>query len=107
MIRLHLSAPIISRYSVPGRIDQGMRLSGVHLSIQGGVAEAILRSEALGCEAIQISTRNQRQWNPPPLKEDQFQAFRNRLAKSDIQTVVSHGSCLMNLASPDPDSGYH
>jgi deoxyribonuclease-4 len=79
-----------------------MGLPGAHVSIQGGLSEAIVRGEALGCEAIQIFTRNQRQWNPPPLKEEQAEAFRKRFTESAIQSAVSHGSYLMNLASPDP-----
>lgn len=80
-----------------------MGLPGAHVSIQGGLSEAIVRGEALDCAAIQIFTRNQHQWSPPPLKEDHAEAFRKRFVESDIQSIVSHGSYLMNLASPDPE----
>lgn len=80
-----------------------MALLGAHVSIQGGVSESISRGEALGCEAIQIFTRNQRQWEAPPLKREQAESFRKRFRDSDIQCVVSHGSYLMNLASPEAE----
>lgn len=76
---------------------------GVHVSIQGGLSEAVTRGERLGCEAIQIFTRNQRQWQAAPLHPDHVQVFRDRLAGSIIRSVVVHGSYLMNLASPDAE----
>ncbi|HDQ45145.1 MAG TPA: deoxyribonuclease IV [bacterium] len=80
-----------------------MGLLGAHISTAGGLDQAFDRGERLGCEAIQIFTRNQRRWNPPPLSEKAVAAFRLRYEKSPVRSVVSHGSYLLNLASPDRD----
>jgi len=56
----------------------------------------------LGCEAIQVFTRNQRQWRPAPLDDAQVAAFREEgRAASYLRTAVSHASYLINLCATD------
>lgn len=74
---------------------------GAHVSVAGGLRNAFERAEDLGCQAMQIFTRNQRQWSAPPLTEEAIRAFRVAHAASDIGPVVAHGSYLVNLAHPD------
>ena len=74
---------------------------GAHVSAAGGLENAFTNGESLGCDAIQIFTRNQRQWRPGPLKKDAVAAFHSRRKDSPIGPVISHGSYLINLASPD------
>jgi len=76
-------------------------LLGCHVSISGGVQKAPERGAALGCEAIQIFTRNQRRWASKPLAEEQASAFREELERHHIQAVMAHSIYLINLASPD------
>ncbi len=76
-----------------------MSLIGAHVSVAGGVWNAISRGESLGCESIQIFTRNQLQWNAPPIADSVASRFMDAWKKSSIGKVVVHASYLINLAS--------
>lgn len=75
-------------------------LLGAHMSIQGGVSEALVRGQELGCTAIQIFTRNARQWKGARLREDEVGRFFAQRRETGIAPVVAHGNYLVNLASP-------
>jgi len=65
---------------------------------------AIDEAVALRFGAVQIFTRNQRQWTPKPLEKDEiaeFHAARKGTVFADGARIVSHNSYLVNLASPD------
>jgi deoxyribonuclease-4 len=81
-----------------------MGLLGAHVSISGGVEKSPSRGEELGCESIQIFSKNQRQWKAPLLSDASVEAFQNALKDSQIRQVVIHDSYLINLASPDPEA---
>lgn len=79
---------------------------GSHLSVAGGVANAIREAVELGLDAVQIFTANQRQWGPKPPGKEQIQEWFTALSAAgwsdaDDVRVVSHNSYLVNLASPD------
>lgn len=74
---------------------------GAHLSVAGGLAKAFERARAETATALQIFTRNQRQWSAKPLDPDAVRAFRAARQESSVGTVVSHASYLVNLATPD------
>lgn len=80
-----------------------MKHVGPHVSIAGGVENAVDRAVAVGANAFGMFTRNQRQWQAPPLTNGSVEAFRSRLAESGIQPrhVVPHNSYLINIAAPD------
>ena len=69
---------------------------------------AVEEAVALGLHSVQVFTKNQRQWKLPPLKSEDITLWRDALRASGWdqveQRVVSHGSYLVNLASPDPES---
>jgi len=71
------------------------------VSVQGGVSNAPERGAGIGCEAIQIFTRNQRQWASKPLAPEQIEGFKGGLQRFRIQAVMTHSIYLINLASPD------
>lgn len=73
---------------------------GAHVSIAGGVKNAPLNGEKIGCEAIQIFTKNQRQWSAKPYEKEEIDEYFNNLNKVKIKKVVAHTSYLINLASP-------
>lgn len=75
-----------------------MSLLGAHISVAGGLFRAIERGEALGCEAIQIFTRNPLQWSGRNLSDSEVESFRRALLESRVSVVVSHASYLINLA---------
>jgi deoxyribonuclease-4 len=76
---------------------------GAHVPITGGLFNAPGHGRAIGAEAIQIFTRNQMQWACRPLGAEEPAAFREALARSGVRRVLTHGSYLMNLASPNAD----
>ena len=94
-----------------------MPFLGAHESVAGGLHLAFNRLQQVGGEALQIFTRNQRQWNPQPLTEDEISLFQTAWNKAislpigrsfavhgadDTRTslpVASHASYLINLAS--------
>jgi deoxyribonuclease-4 len=73
---------------------------GAHMSISGGVAKAFARGEQVGCEAMQIFTKSDRQWAAKPLLEEDVAAFKSEQARCGIGPVVVHDSYLINLAAP-------
>ncbi|MEE2680848.1 MAG: deoxyribonuclease IV [Planctomycetota bacterium] len=81
---------------------------GSHLSISGGMVNALEEAEALGMDCVQVFTKNQRRWSAPPLKEEDISRWLGRLRQmgwddpAGLRTV-SHNSYLVNLASPDPE----
>jgi len=72
---------------------------GAHESISGGLHLAFDRIRAVGGEALQIFTRNQRQWKAAPLEEEEITAFRKSWDEADRMPVASHASYLINLGS--------
>lgn len=78
-------------------------LLGAHVSTAGGMRNAVPQGKQLGCEAIQVFTRNQRQWAGKPLDPEDVAAFRATAAEAGfLATALSHASYLINLAAPDP-----
>jgi deoxyribonuclease IV len=75
---------------------------GAHMSIAGGLHLALERGRALGCFAVQIFVKNQRQWAARPLGDDEARTFRSARRSTGIPSVFAHASYLINLASPEP-----
>ena len=82
---------------------------GAHLSIAGGLVNALNEAHRLKMDCVQVFTKNQRQWKVKPLVEmgrDEWLARLRELAwhkKRGPAHVVSHNSYLINMASPDPE----
>ncbi|MBW6520779.1 MAG: deoxyribonuclease IV [Desulfoarculaceae bacterium] len=94
-----------------------MPFLGAHESVAGGLHLAFDRLEQVGGEALQIFTRNQRQWHPQPLTADEISLFQAAWSKAEslpvgrsssipgasdtraFLPVASHASYLINLAS--------
>jgi deoxyribonuclease IV len=77
-----------------------MRL-GAHMSISGGVDKAVGRGQEVGCEAMQIFTKNANQWQAKPLSPAEIKGFRDGCATAGIAPVIAHSAYLINLAAPD------
>ena len=71
---------------------------GAHLSIAGGLEQALIKAGRYGFEAVALFLRNQRQWAAPPLSEQTVEVFRRLRRELNIRAVVAHGSYLLNLA---------
>ena len=76
---------------------------GSHLSIAGGMHNALLAAERIGFDTVQVFTKNQQQWRCPPLGTECIDAWRSHCARLKFKRTVSHDSYLINLASPDPN----
>ena len=75
---------------------------GAHLSIAGGVVNALLAAEQLGCQTVQLFTKNSNQWVGKPFAADEPAEFRKVLRRLKLKFATSHDSYLINLATADP-----
>ncbi|MFX1245444.1 MAG: deoxyribonuclease IV [Promethearchaeota archaeon] len=76
-------------------------LLGCHVSISKGVQYAPQRGTALGCECIQIFTRNPNQWKAKPLTDENITGFKENIKIYKIKAIMAHSIYLINLASHD------
>lgn len=74
---------------------------GAHLSIAGGLHNALLEAEKLSCQTVQVFTKNQQQWKCKPLTDHAIQLWKRHASRLKFDKTVSHDSYLINLASPD------
>ncbi len=78
-----------------------MPLFGAHMSVAGGLHLAFERMTKVGGEALQIFSRNQRQWRSPELTPEAVALFRRQREESGSPPVACHAPYLINLASGD------
>ena len=76
-------------------------LVGAHMSIAGGVSQALGRGKQIGCDCIQIFTKSSRQWAAKPYPKEEVEAFKAAQAETGIKIVIAHDSYLLNLGAPD------
>jgi deoxyribonuclease-4 len=81
----------------------GVLLLGAHMSIAGGVSQALDRAASVHSNAVQVFTKNNRQWVGPPINEEDIERWRKQMPALGINYAVSHASYLINLASPKDD----
>ncbi|MBV8660738.1 MAG: deoxyribonuclease IV [Candidatus Dependentiae bacterium] len=79
--------------------DKKQYLVGAHVSISGGFFKAIEEGIKIGCTAIQIFTKSNRQWKSKPITDSDADLFITAQKESDIKIVVAHASYLINLGS--------
>jgi deoxyribonuclease-4 len=77
------------------------RKFGAHMSIAGGCDRAVWAARAVSFVTVQLFTKNNNQWNAPPLSAEHVAAFRLALDNTGIIDPVAHTSYLINLGSPD------
>jgi len=77
---------------------------GSHLSIAGGLENALSQGRDYAMDCVQVFTKNQRQWRVPELTADQVDRWHHHLAEAGLKRVVSHDSYLINLASPKAET---
>lgn len=78
-----------------------MAILGAHESIAGGLDKAVQRAAAVGCDCVQLFTKNNNQWQAKSITPQQAAEFRQALTEYGISHPVAHDSYLINLASPD------
>jgi len=72
---------------------------GAHLSIAGGVHNAIRQALRLELDTVQIFVKNQRRWRATPFKPNELKAWHELLKESGLGPLVAHATYLINLAS--------
>ncbi|MCP4727741.1 MAG: deoxyribonuclease IV [bacterium] len=73
------------------------RLFGCHVSAAGGVSKSFQRGVDIGCTAIQIFSKNQKQWNPKPFADEEVPSYHEEQKRTGIGPVIIHDSYLINL----------
>ncbi|HEU4640192.1 MAG TPA: deoxyribonuclease IV [Candidatus Binatia bacterium] len=76
-------------------------LLGAHMSIAGGIGNALLLGAKVQCDAIQIFTKSSRQWACKPYTREEITQYRENQKTTGIKKVIAHDSYLLNLGSPD------
>src|SRR2546425_2105027 len=74
---------------------------GAHLPIKDGLHEALLLGAELGCNAIQLFSRNPRGWMAKPLTKEAVNLFRQTRKRTKLSPVLIHANYLINLAAAD------
>lgn len=77
-------------------------LLGVQVSIEGKIYEALNRARDLGCNTMQIFSRNPQRWRSNFLGPPDIEEFNRRKEEFDIKPIFIHIPYLINLASPNP-----
>ena len=80
-----------------------MPILGSHLSIAGGYYNAVESAHLVGCDCVQLFTKNNNQWRAKAITAAEVDLFRGKLAERKILHPLSHASYLINLASPAED----
>jgi deoxyribonuclease-4 len=76
-------------------------LLGVHVSTGGKIYLAFQRAKELGCNTMQIFSRNPQRWREHFLQAADIEEFSSRKIRYGIKPVFIHIPYLINLASPD------
>lgn len=76
---------------------------GAHVSIAGGIQNAVDRAVDVNCETLQIFTKSARQWAARPLGDEEVAAFRDRRLEAGVDPAVAHASYLINLGAVESD----
>jgi len=76
------------------------RRIGVHVSIAGKVWESLERAKSLGCNAMQIFSRNPRSWQASEIDPSDAENFKKLKIEYDIAPVAVHIPYIINLATP-------
>ena len=82
-----------------------MKNIGAHVSAGGGVENAPVNANEIGANAFALFTKNQRQWNSPPLTAKSIVAFNANCEKFGFskEMILPHDSYLINLGHPEEE----
>jgi deoxyribonuclease-4 len=76
-------------------------LLGAHTSIAGGLYNAVYSGKEIGCDVVQIFSKNQLQWKGKSLSSAEVSKFQQAVTETGIIPMVVHDSYLINLAGSD------
>ena len=95
------SKPMTTPGSSPDKPLVRQCLLGAHLSIAGGLENALYSAAQLDCSVLQIFTKNASTWKERTLKAAEIERFDAARAETGMRMVAAHTSYLINIASPD------
>lgn len=76
---------------------------GAHMSISGGIHKAIDRIKKVNGTALQIFSKNQRQWKARPLDGNTIEIFKHKWREWGSYEIAIHTSYLINLAAKNKE----
>jgi deoxyribonuclease-4 len=77
-------------------------LLGVHISGVSGLPKVFAQAKELGCNTLQVFSRNPQQWRSRDITPEDIEEFKQAQADAKIKPVFVHIPYLINLASPNP-----
>jgi len=80
-----------------------MAILGAHMSIAGGYDKAVEKAHLLGCDCLQLFTKNNNQWRAKPIARQQARQFQAAMDRFGLTHPIAHDSYLINLASPEEE----
>lgn len=82
---------------------QNKFLLGAHMSIAGGLENALFKGASIGCSAIQIFTSSNRSWRTKEFTQEEITKFLKAKEETGISDVITHSNYLINLATEKND----
>lgn len=76
---------------------------GAHIGIAGGLDKVPALARSIGCDTLQIFSKNQQQWKAAPLDPKAVAGFKEGLKAEKLTPGGVHASYLINLGSPKPE----
>lgn len=74
---------------------------GFHAPIKGGLHNALIVARDIGCDTVQIFSRNPRGWMAKPLTAADIALFKTTRRATKLSPVAIHCNYLVNLAAAD------
>ena len=74
---------------------------GFHAPIKGGLQNALIISKEVGCDTVQLFSRNPRGWMAKPLTRADVSLFRQTHRRTKLSPVLIHCNYLVNLAATE------
>lgn len=92
-----------------GNLQQPMlqgKLVGAHVSISGGIQNAVSEALKIGAKAFGLFLRSQRQWKSKPLEDKTAELFKQACERGGFsaRAILPHGIYLMNCGSPEEET---
>ncbi|XP_044185026.1 LOW QUALITY PROTEIN: probable endonuclease 4 [Acropora millepora] len=92
-----------------GNLQQPMlqgKLIGAHVSISGGIQNAVSEALKIGAKAFGLFLRSQRQWKSKPLEDKAAELFKQACERGGFsaRAILPHGIYLMNCGSPEEET---
>ncbi len=79
------------------------KMLGAHVSIAGSIVLAPERGAGIGCEVIQMFSKNQRSWGDKPITLESAEKFKLKMKEMKLSSSAAHAAYLINIATAKKD----